>query len=66
MRKPAVCLRCGLSWPYDPALDVRCPTCQAPKGQNCRRPSGHNCEFHITRDQAALDAGVIAKCTGEP
>ena len=64
-RKPAVCLRCGMEWPYDPALDVKCPQCQAPKGVNCRRPSGHNCELHIARDRAALDAGVIIKCTGD-
>ena len=42
-----------------------CPTCLAPVGVNCPRPSGHNCELHIPRDQPALDAGVIIKCTGD-
>jgi len=63
---PVTCKRCGESWPRDPALEVPCPTCQAPIGVKCKRPSGHGCELHAQRDQAAMDAGKLRKCTGAP
>ena len=56
------CRNCGGTYPYDPALDVVCPTCQAPKGVKCRRPSGHDCELHIARDALALKEGKIWLC----
>jgi hypothetical protein len=62
---PVTCARCGQTWPRDPALEVPCPHCRAPIGSPCRRPSGHGCELHASRDQAALDAGVLAPCPGE-
>jgi hypothetical protein len=58
------CGRCGMQHDHDLALDVKCPTCGAPPGRLCRRPSGHGCALHITRDQAALDAGILFRCPG--
>ena len=69
MRKPVSCHRCGQTWPWDPALEVMCPTCNAPVGQNCRMPSGHNVfshtGLHPARDRAAMAAGKLKKCTGK-
>lgn len=61
------CARCDLTFPYDLAKDVPCPTCNAPAGKNCRRPSGHPVwngagRLCIPRDQAALDAGALVRC----
>jgi hypothetical protein len=64
--KPVSCSACGESWPRDPALGVPCPQCQAPVGKPCKRPSGHGCNLHHSRDQAALDAGVLKRCTAAP
>ncbi len=66
--KSVSCSRCGQEWPRDPALEVKCPTCQMPVGRKCRRPSEHNVwggELHAARDQAAMDAGLLKKCTGK-
>ena len=62
------CKRCGQEWPEDPALQVPCPTCNAARGKKCTRPSGHPVPggVHSSRDQAALDAGLIVKCPGPP
>jgi len=58
------CSRCGETWARDPALVVPCPQCLAPAGVGCIRPSGHRAaELHRARDQAALDAGLIAPCS---
>lgn len=62
---PVTCRSCGQEWPRDPALEVPCPDCQAPVGKWCKRPSGHGGNFvdlHRSRDQAALDAGVLQRC----
>jgi len=56
------CSRCGQEWERDPALEVKCPTCQAPVGIRCRRPSGHSCDIHASRDLAAMEAGFLEKC----
>jgi len=59
------CANCGQEWPRHPCLDVICPLCQAAVGQRCRRPSGHAgpfVDFHVDREQAALDAGILRKC----
>lgn len=64
-RKPAKCERCGETWPRDPALEVACPTCHAGVGQPCMRPSEHKAwTLHASRDQAAMDAGLLKKCAG--
>lgn len=50
----------------EPALLVPCPDCQAGIGRACVRPSGHPVfggGVHRSRDQAALDAGVLKPCT---
>lgn len=60
--KPVSCNRCGQTWLRDPALEVECPQCRAPIGSPCKRPSGHGCELHMSRDQAALDAGLFQRC----
>lgn len=59
---PVVCSRCGQEWPRDPALEVRCTTCQAPVGIKCRRPSGHGCGIHAGRDRLAMEMGFLNKC----
>lgn len=48
------CENCGQTWPRDPVLEVRCPTCQAGVGRRCKRPSGHGCEIHASRDRLAM------------
>jgi hypothetical protein len=48
------CENCGQTWPRDPALEVRCPTCRAAIGQLCKRPSGHGCDVHASRDHLAM------------
>ena len=53
---------CGKTWPRDPVLEVRCPTCQAPVGRRCKRPSGHACEVHVGRDRLADRAGHYGAC----
>lgn len=67
MSEPVTCHRCGKTWPRDPALEVPCPTCRAAVGVKCRRPSGHNVPggIHASRDQAAMDAGLLERCPGE-
>jgi hypothetical protein len=62
------CDRCGQEWPCDPALEVRCPQCQAPVGVRCRRPSGHSGNavgIHAARDKKAMELGLLQKCSGE-
>jgi hypothetical protein len=58
----ATCQACSQQWPRDPALEVPCPTCNAPVGIKCKRPSGHGCQPHAARDTAAMVAGVLQKC----
>ena len=69
MSKPVSCSRCGQTWPRDPALEVKCPTCHAAVGRNCRMPSGHNVfshtRLHPARDHVAMAAGKLGKCTGK-
>lgn len=61
------CNLCGQTWPRDPRLEVPCPECRAPIGRRCHRPSGHQCEFHIPREQAAVDGGFLTRrCPGNP
>jgi len=51
------CSACKQSWPRDPALEVKCPSCPAEIGQHCVRPSGHNLfgnTFHTERDKLAM------------
>ena len=43
-------------------LEVECPTRHAPIGRKCRRPSGHECELHASRDQRAMDRGLLERC----
>ena len=60
------CNRCGETWKDDPALVVACPACRAPEGSPCIRPSGHKASMiHVARDQAAVDAGKLARCEGK-
>ena len=59
------CQNCGQTWPRDPALEVPCPRCGAGIGQDCKRPSGHRVfagGIHLSRDLAALAAGVLKPC----
>ena len=53
---------CGKSWPRDPVLEVKCPTCQAGVGVKCRRPSGHDCDPHASRDILADEQGFYGEC----
>jgi hypothetical protein len=65
--KPVTCSACGQSWKRDPALEVVCPTCRAPIGSPCKRPSGHGAmEVHRSRDQLALDDGLVELCPEGP
>ena len=62
-----VCRHCSEAWEHHPVSLVTCPTCKACPGQSCKRPSGHNAaEFHIDRERAALDAGVLKPCKLAP
>lgn len=67
-QKEATCNLCGRRWPRDPRLEVACPDCGAPAGQRCRRPSAHRgnfVEFHVAREQLAVDAGFLeSECPG--
>lgn len=52
------CSNCGQQWPRDPALEVRCPTCNATVGVKCKRPSGHGVwggQPHDERDRLAME-----------
>lgn len=54
---------CGMSWPKDPVMTVRCPTCGAEPGRPCRQPSGHGTwnvfgRFHASRDIHADQSGA--------
>src|SRR2546425_619476 len=63
------CLKCGQEWPRDPALEVKCPTCNSQIGYYCgaKRPSGHKVRFgstliHPPRAQLAMDIGFLQRC----
>lgn len=63
------CSACGTEWPRDPALEVKCPTCNASVAKYCAqpRPSGYRVKFrqpliHPARDQLALDMGFLQRC----
>jgi len=63
------CSACGQEWNRDPALEVKCPTCNARIGIYCSspRPSGYRIRFggtliHPARDQLAMDSGFLQKC----
>jgi hypothetical protein len=59
------CLNCGEQWAKHPATQVPCPDCKAPAGSVCRRPSGHEVpggDVHVSREQAAVDAGLLQIC----
>ena len=66
------CRLCGQEWPEDPRLALPCPKCGASAGVNCRRPSGHTIrpQFggapHLEREHAAVDAGLLRRCTANP
>lgn len=56
---------CGRTWPRDPALEVKCPTCRAAIGQRCKRPSGHRVfggAPHDARDILADQLGHYGTC----
>lgn len=58
------CANCGETWARDPRLEVECPDCWQKVGSWCQRPSGHKAaEFHIAREQAAVDAGLMSVCS---
>jgi hypothetical protein len=63
------CSACGQEWARDPALEVKCPKCNAGIGTYCSspRPSGHRVRFggtlvHPGRDQLAMDMGFLQRC----
>ena len=63
------CKRCGDTWDRDPALEVKCPTCDSRVGSYCcsPHPSGHHVKFgipliHAARDQLAMDKGFLKPC----
>jgi len=58
-----ICSFCGDQWPRDPALEVRCPSCDRGPGRRCVRPSGHECDVHAERDRLALEQGWIKPCS---
>jgi hypothetical protein len=60
------CKACGQTWPREPALEVLCPTCQAPIGRKCRRPSGYGCDLHAERDREAMRRGIYGPCPAGP
>jgi hypothetical protein len=66
MSEPVTCNACGQTWPRDPAFEVPCPQCRAPVGSPCKRPSGHGCGVHTSRDQSAMDAGLLERCSAAP
>ncbi len=56
---------CDRTWPRDPVLEVRCPTCGADIGTKCKRPSGHGGNFvhpHAVRDRLAVADGHYGHC----
>lgn len=64
------CTACHQVWPRDPALEVKCPKCNARVGTYCseQRPSGYRIRFgstliHPARDQLAMDLGFLQKCS---
>lgn len=62
-----VCDRCGRTWSIHPYSLVACPVCQAEVGRRCRRPSGHKgpaIDYHVEREQLALDLGLLTRCPG--
>lgn len=63
------CRACGRTWPRDPALEVPCPSCNAPIGRKCKRPSEHGVyggQPHAARDRAAMEAGFLELCPAGP
>lgn len=50
-----MCGLCGRIWERDPALEVACPLCGAGVGEPCA-------EYHVERDYAAIEAGVVDVC----
>lgn len=63
------CSACHQEWARDPALEVKCPKCNAVVGKYCaeQRPSGYRIRFgstliHPARDQLAMDLGFLQKC----
>jgi hypothetical protein len=63
------CSACGQEWDRDPALEVKCPKCNAPVGKYCaeQRPSGYRIRFgstliHPARDQHAMEVGLLHRC----
>lgn len=65
-KRPVTCHACGQQWPRHPALEVACPDCRAPIGRLCRRPSDHGCDVHVSREQLAIDMGVLPLCPKGP
>lgn len=56
---------CDRTWPRDPVLEIRCPTCDADIGMKCKRPSGHGGNFvhpHAARDRLAVADGYYGGC----
>ncbi len=61
------CLKpgCCKTWPRDPVLEVKCPTCGAEPGRRCKRPSEHTVwggEPHPERDRLADRLGHYGPC----
>lgn len=56
---------CDRKWPYDPVLEIRCPTCGADIWTKCKRPSGHGGNYvhpHAARDRFAVADGHYVDC----
>lgn len=56
------CHDCGETWPWHPAKEVPCLTCNAAIGSPCRRPSDHPCDIHVARDRLALAVTAYDPC----
>lgn len=60
-----ICDLCGQVWDVHPFSLAPCSVCGAKRGQRCSRPSGHKgpmVEYHVEREQLALDLGLLDKC----
>ncbi len=69
--KTVDCGKCGHVFERDPCLEVPCPGCAKPVGQNCQRPSGHQPwsgwgRFHDARDLLAARCGAYHHDCKEP
>lgn len=59
------CRRCNTVWEEgDPAYQIACRGCGAPKGMPCRRPAGGNERVCPERDIDTTRAGLLQRCDG--